>query len=213
MFIVSKLAQRNANPAKRHWEAAIRVLQYLYGTQDYSHTIRAGSSWRVTIYIDASYGVGENGRSQTGTVTCIGDIAIGWSSCKQEVVALSSTEAEYIAMTVAAQEAAWLKMLLEEIGEKIIPVVVTDNEGAKKLTENPIFHRRTKHIQIRFHYIRELLKEGKLEVKWVAGKDNRADLLTKQVVGPQLQRLTELVLQKNDRDDESLSEGECWNLE
>jgi N-acetylglutamate synthase/N-acetylornithine aminotransferase len=69
------------------------------------------------------------------------------------VVALSSTEAEYIAMTVAAQEATWLKMLLEEIGEKMIPVVVTDNEGAKKLTENPIFHRRTKHIQIRFHYI------------------------------------------------------------
>jgi hypothetical protein len=87
------------------------------------------------------------------------------------VVALSPTEAEYIAMTVAAQEVAWLKMLLEEIGEKIIPVVVTDNEGAKKLTENPIFHRRTKHIQIQFYYIQEELKEGKLEVKWVAGKD------------------------------------------
>jgi hypothetical protein len=71
--------------------------------------------------VDASYGVGENGRRQTGTVTCIGDIAIGWSSRKQEVVALSSTEAEYIAMTVAAQEAAWLKMLLEEIGEKLFP--------------------------------------------------------------------------------------------
>jgi hypothetical protein len=53
---------------------------------------------------------------------------------------------------------------------KIIPVVVTDNESAKKLTENPIFHRRTKHIQIRFHYIREQLKKGKLEVKWVAGR-------------------------------------------
>jgi hypothetical protein len=148
MFIISKLAQRNVNLAKRHWEATIRVLQYLYGTKDYSHTIRAGSSQRVTIYVDTSYDLGENGRSQTGTVT------------------LSSTEAEYIAMTVAAQEAAWLKMLLEEIGEKkIIPVVVTDNEGAKRLTENPISHRRTKHIQIRFHYIREQLKEGKLEVK------------------------------------------------
>jgi hypothetical protein len=122
--------------------------------------------------VDASYGVGENGRSQTGTVKYIGDIAIRWSSRKQEVVALSSTDAEYITMMVVAQEAAWLKILLEKIGEKIIPVVVTDNEGAKKLTENPIFHQRTKHIQIRFHYIRELLKEGKLEAKWVAAKDN-----------------------------------------
>ena len=99
-YIVSSLARRNAKASQRHMEAAIRVLQYLFHTKTLGHTISAGTG--VTIWADASHG-GEGGKGQTGIISCIGDTAIGWSSRRQNIVALSSTEAEYVALTAAAQ--------------------------------------------------------------------------------------------------------------
>lgn len=191
LFLVSALARRNTKAAIRHWEAAQRVLRYLYQTKRLGHTLRAGSD--VTVWVDASYG-GENGRSQSGSVTCVGNTAISWSSRKQDVVALSATEAEYIAITSGAQDAVWIKRLLSELGEQITPKILTDNMGAKHLTTNSTFHRRTKHIEIRYHFIRQQLSQGELTIDWVSGKTNRADLLTKPIAGPKFFELQAAVL-------------------
>lgn len=191
MHVVSVLARRNAKAARRHWEAALRLLRYLHQTKAWGHTLRGGDG--ICVWVDASYG-GENGRSQTGTVTCFGETAIGWSSRKQDVVSLSVTEAEYIALTAGAQDAIWVKQLLAELGEVSTPEIVTDNAGAQQLSKNPGFHRRTKHIAIRYHYIREQLSKGELTINWKPGKINKADLLTKPVVGPRLKELSTAVL-------------------
>jgi hypothetical protein len=128
-------------------------------------------------------------------VTCIGDTAVGWCSRKQDIVALSVTEAEYIAITSGAQDAIWLRQLYLELGEITTPKLMTDNAGAKQLAKNPSFHRRTKHIDIRYHFIREQLSKGELTLDWVQGKHNKADLLTKSITGPRLNELSNAVLE------------------
>jgi hypothetical protein len=196
LFVVTTLAKRNSSASERHWNAAIRVLRYLFHTSDICHQITA-SEIKPVIWVDASYGGDqEAGRSHTGTVTCIGENAIGWSSRRQDIVAISTTEAEYIALTCGAQEAVWIKALLNELGIDTVPMVMTDNDGAKKLAQNPGFHRRTKHINIRYHYIRNQLSQGELTVNWIPGGRNKADMLTKALVGSKLVNAVGSVLGK-----------------
>jgi hypothetical protein len=111
-------------------------------------------------------------------------------------VAISITEAEYIALTCGAQEAVWIKARLNELGINTVPMVMTDNDGAKKLAQNPGFHRRTKHINIRYHYIRNQLSQGELTVNWIPGGRNKADMLTKALVGSKLVNAVGSVLGK-----------------
>jgi hypothetical protein len=191
LYATSYLARRNTDATSRHWEGALRVLRYLFKTSEHGHHVGSGKG--ITIWVDASYG-GEDGRCQMGTVTCIGNTAIGWTSQRQPVVALSSTEAEYIAISAGAQQATWMRGFLKELGEEIKPVIITDNEGAKKLSENPGFHKRTKHIDQRYHYIRQQLQLGELSIEWKAGKYNKADLLTKALPAPKLDRAREIVM-------------------
>jgi hypothetical protein len=191
-YAVSYLARRNEKATARHWEGAIRVVRYLFGTASKGHRLVAGTG--VTVWVDASYGGDEEGRCQMGYVTCIGNTAVGWVSQRQPVVALSTTEAEYIAISAGAQHAAWMKNFLAELGENITPVIITDNDGARKLSENPGFHKRSKHINQRYHYIRQQLQLRELTVEWRAGKSNKADLLTKALPAPGLDRAASAVM-------------------
>lgn len=95
----------------------------------------------VTVWVDASYGGDEKGRYQMCSVTCIGNTAVGWVSQRQPVVALPTTEVEYIIISAGTQHATWMKNFLAKRGEDIMPVIITDNNGAKKLSENPVFHK------------------------------------------------------------------------
>ena len=109
---------------------------------------------------------------------------ISWRSKKQRTVALSSTEAEYMALSEATQEAVWLKVFLCELGEMAKDEAVKiyeDNQGSIALAKNPEFHKRTKHIDIRYHYVRELVEDKKVEVFYVSTDDNPADLFTKNL--------------------------------
>ena len=114
------------------------------------------------------------------------DAAITWKSQKQRTIALSSTEAEYMAITEADKEAIWIQSLYSEITgkEHKLQIIPVDNQGAMKLAKNPQFHNRTKHIDIRYHFIRETIESDLVELQYVQTEDNIADILTKALPRP-----------------------------
>ncbi|GKD45846.1 retrotransposon protein, putative, ty1-copia subclass [Tanacetum coccineum] len=124
----------------------------------------------------------DKGRSIIGYAFLVQGCVVSWNDTLQHVVALSTTEAEYMALTKAVKEAMWLRGLLEELGVKLNSVAVNcDNQGAIHLSQNHVFHERTKHINVRNHFIREVLEAKTIEVLKVGTKHNVADVLTKVV--------------------------------
>lgn len=143
-------------------------------------------------YCDADYAGDLNGRrSTTGYVFKYGSSAISWCSKLQPTVSLSTTEAEYRAAAMAAQECVWLTRLFEDLNQRIKYQVqmLCDNMSAIKLAENPVFHARTKHIEIHYHFIREKVLKGEIKMEWIDTVEQVADAFTKSVSGPKLLKL------------------------
>lgn len=131
---------------------------------------------------DNSYNVDpDDGKSTTCHIFYLGGSPISWCSQKQETIALFSCEAEFMAGTEAARQAIWLQDLLGEITERPSKKVIIriDNRSAIALTKNPVFHGRSKHIHTRYHFIRECVENGQIEVEHVPGNEQKADILTK----------------------------------
>jgi hypothetical protein len=122
-------------------------------------------------------------RSQVGYVYELAQGSIFWSSNKQKSVALSSTEAEYMALCECVKQAKWVKTMLKELGFNLDHVpIVCDNQGSIFLSSNPVTEKRSKHIDIRYHYIRELVQDSEeIQLQFTPGDENRADLLTKNL--------------------------------
>ena len=121
-------------------------------------------------------------RSTTGYVFTYGGSAISWLSRLQKVVALSTTEAEYVAITEASKELVWLKSFLTELGRQNGKgVLYSDSQSAIHLAKNPAFHSRTKHIELKYHFIRSTLEKGVLKLEKICGTQNPADMLTNAV--------------------------------
>jgi hypothetical protein len=183
---VTALSQFLENPGRVHWHAAQRVLKYLKGTADFglSYGIADGVGMpegKPMGYTDADFASQEHRHSVSGYAFLMHGGAVSWSSKTQAVIALSSTEAEYIASTHAAKEAKWLTMLLSEIGEEAprpFPILA-DNQSAIALTKDNAFHSRTKHIDIPYHYVREAVENGDLRLNYVQTDSNLADVFTK----------------------------------
>jgi hypothetical protein len=116
---------------------------------------------------------------------------VAWSARKQSIIALSTAEAEYIALTAVAQEVLYLQALITELYECIIsPIpIYCDNQGAVALTSNSKFHARTKHIDLRFHVVRSLVKNGIIDIQYCPTEENIADIFTKALLRPRLQKL------------------------
>ena len=107
---------------------------------------------------------------------------VSWQSRQQDIVTLSTAEAEYVAATEAGKEIIWISNLLKSIGVRDLHTeLYLDNQSAIKLAKNPVFHQRTKHIDVRFHKIREWIEERRFELKYVPTKEMAADFLTKVV--------------------------------
>lgn len=115
---------------------------------------------KINVYADASYG-GEGARSQTGVIVLMNNQPIIWYSRRQDTVSLSITEAEYIAACEGAKDAAWIQQLLRELNVTVTPTLYTDNEAADKLSKTQAYHRRTRHIQHRWHYLRQQVTSPK----------------------------------------------------
>ncbi|GJT58785.1 retrotransposon protein, putative, ty1-copia subclass [Tanacetum coccineum] len=136
----------------------------------------------------------DKGRSITGYAFLVHGCVVSWKATLQNVVALSTTEAEYMALTEAVKEPIWLRGLLEELGVELKTVAVNyDNQGAIHLSRNHVFHKRTKHINVRYHFIREVLEAKTDKVLKVGTEHNDADALTKVVPGLKLQHCLELL--------------------
>ncbi|KAH8338210.1 hypothetical protein KR067_004339 [Drosophila pandora] len=198
---ISKLSQRNTDPHVEHESAAKHVLRYLSGTVDLSlHYCKSDGS--VDGFTDADWANDKLDRkSYSGYTFFMAGGVFSWASAKQSVVALSSTEAEYIAMATAAREAAYLQKLLTELDvplsvgrevgctyavgtaqKNIYPMTINcDNTSAQHIATNPVQHKRTKHIDIKYHYIREKVKFNEISLKYVNTEMNVADLLTKSL--------------------------------
>nr|GEV99816.1 retrotransposon protein, putative, Ty1-copia subclass [Tanacetum cinerariifolium] len=136
-------------------------------------------------FVDADYAKDpDKGRSITGYVFMVHGCVVSWKATLQHVVALSTTEAEYMTLTEAVKESIWLKGLLIKLGVNLMLVVVNcDNQSAIHLSRNAMFHKRTKHISVRYHFIREIVKSKEIKVAKIGTKDNAADAFTKVVSG------------------------------
>ena len=181
-FSVSLLARFQANPGLDHWNALLHVVGYIKNTIDYGLTYSRDSDISPHAFVDADYGgCKDTRRSTSGYVFMMAGGAVAWSSKRQATVALSTVEAEYVAMSRCAQQMVWMHSWLDEvqIGYDIPGVIKGDNRGAIALSKNTKDHSKVKHIDIRHHYLRELLKSGHIALEQVPTIDNLADIFTK----------------------------------
>ena len=183
---VGVLSRFMSNPGKEHWSAVKRVLRYLRGTSDLALCyggMATGDELDVIGFVDADWGGDlDSRRSTSGYIFSLFDAAVSWMSKRQSTVALSSTEAEYMALTHAGKEAMWLRRLSLELGFKLEAVKIgCDNQGAIYLAKNPAFHSQSKHIDVQYHFIRQKVEEKLVLLDKVDTLVNAADFLTKAV--------------------------------
>ncbi|KAG8500752.1 hypothetical protein CXB51_002776 [Gossypium anomalum] len=181
-YAVSAVSRYMANPGKEHWKAVQWILKYLRGTTDVC--LQFGRTEDGVIgYVDADFaGDLDRRRSLTGYVFTIGGCAISWKATLQTTVALSTTEAEYMAITEACKEAIWLKGLFSELNEDLqISTVFCDSQSAIFLTKDQMFHERTKHIDVRYHFVRDIIARGDIVVSKISTHENPADMMTKSL--------------------------------
>ena len=185
-FTVGKLAQFNSNPGLRHWKAVQHLFRYLKGTADLKLTFRPDqsplSSEIFVAYSDADHaGCLDTCKSTSGCLIKMGSGAVSWSSKKQTSVALSSTEAEYIAAVATGQEVLWMRELLRELHFPIknASPMLMDNQSAIATARNPEHHGRMKHIDIRHHWICEAIQQKSIDVHYIPTEEMTADILTK----------------------------------
>ena len=194
---VGVLSQYSPKPSESHWTGVKRVLRYIKGTLSYGlkFTAAEGSSELVG-YSDADWaGDPDTRRSTSGYVFRIGDGTVSWCSKKQATVAKSSTEAEYVALSMATQEAIWLRRLMSDLGKMIdSPTkIYEDNQGAIELAKNAKYHNRTKHIDICHHFVRERVSMNEITIDYCPSEEMVADVMTKGLPTAKFTRLREML--------------------
>ena len=186
---VGMLARYMDNPGTQHWEAAKHVLRYLKGTSDLGITYTRGkyqgsSTSPLVGYSDSDYaGCLDTRKSTTGYVFFVNQGPVSWSSTLQPVVTTSSTYAEYVALSTTTQECMFLREILRDmqVAQVSPTVIMADNQGSMFLAENRAFTKRSKHIEVRFHYVRECIENKKLELQYCPTDKMLADMFTKQL--------------------------------
>jgi hypothetical protein len=179
-FAVTTLSRFSKNPGPSHWEAAKRVLRYLKGTRDLWLSY-GGLKGELVGYADADGSMSEDRHAINGYAFILNGGAISWSCKRQEIISLSTTESEYIAATHAAKEALWLRSLLSQLfaSPDQPTTLFSDNQSAIALSKDHQYHARTKHIDVRFHFIRWVIENGSLRLVYCPTEDMIADTLTK----------------------------------
>ncbi len=190
-FDVNRLAQHMQAPTVADAQACDRVFRYLAGTRNYGLLFGRNASQstglRVSAYADADWGNDKTDRkSITGWIAMLNGDPISWASKKQKVVAQSTCEAELYAQAAAMNETKWLSGLLQELGLGCseAPAIYGDNQSAQQLSKNDIKSERTKHIDIKYHFIHDEVKSGRVRLHWIPTTKQLADILTKALAGP-----------------------------
>jgi hypothetical protein len=180
-FAVNQLCQFLHSPTTTHWTAAKRVLRYLKGSLNHGLHFGKGSL-HLNAYSDSDWaGNPDDRRSTTGYALFLGPCLVSWCAKKQPVVSKSSTEAEYRSLAFATAELRWLRMLFQELDLYLHspPTLWCDNLGALALASNPVYHARTKHIEVDYHFIREKVVNKEITTRYLSTHDQVADIFTK----------------------------------
>ncbi|XP_068486875.1 uncharacterized mitochondrial protein AtMg00810-like [Phaseolus vulgaris] len=162
MFGVSLISRYMATTKASHWAATKRIMRYVQGTIEYGILYLKGGKTEITAYSDSNYtGDLDDRQSTFGAVFIIGSGAVSWASKKQSVVSLSTTEVEYIAAAACSYQCIWLHIILEHFGieRKEAITILCDNNSTIQLSKNLVFHGRSKHIAVRFHFLRDLVND------------------------------------------------------
>ena len=181
-YAVNTVAKFSSSPTEVHWTAVKRIMRYLKGTSGYGVNYVKCTKDSLAGYCDADWAGDVNDRKSTsGYVFTLAGAPVSWRSKKQSCVALSTAEAEYIALASAAQEAVWLRELLKQLDGPMAEatIVYDDSQSAIAMTKNPQFHGRAKHIGIKYHYIRGEVEKGTVKLLYCPTENMMADVLTK----------------------------------
>jgi hypothetical protein len=191
-FAVSVVSQFLNAPCVDHWNAVIRILKYIKSAPGKGLLYENKGNTQVVGYSDADWaGSPADRRSTSGYCVLIGGNLIAWRSKKQNIVARSSAEAEYRAMAATACELTWLRQLLQQLklGDVKAMKLICDNQAALHIASNPVFHERTKHIEIDCHFVRDKVLSGEIITDFVASNDQLADIFTKSLRGPRVESI------------------------
>jgi hypothetical protein len=180
-YSVNQLCQHLHNPSSTHWTAAKRVLRYLTGSANHGLQYTK-SQLQLNAFCDSDWaGCPDDRRSITSFAIFLGDCLISWYAKKQSVVSRSSTEAEYMSLAVTTAEVFWLRMLFKELKVFLptAPILWCDNISVLALASNPMFHARTKHIEVDYHFIQEKVLRRDVLLKFISTGDQIANIFTK----------------------------------
>jgi Reverse transcriptase (RNA-dependent DNA polymerase) len=205
-YATGELSKFNERHGKEHWTAAKRVLRYLKHTQGYCIEFKKQNKTNAIIgYCDSDWAGNwkdqnaQAAKSTMGFIFLKGGGLVSSMSKRQTTIALSTAEAEYIALAAAGQEATHLRQLdLDITGVSPSIILYCDNSAAIQLTKNEMFQSRAKHIAIRYHFIREIYKEGWLEIKHIKGEYNLADMMTKPLGPNKITGLCKEIFKRNE---------------
>jgi hypothetical protein len=191
-FAVNKLSRYNANPGLKHWQAVKHVLRYLRGTSNYKLEFNKNEKAEIICYTDADWaGEADDRKSTSGFVFVLKGGAISWCSKKQPTIALSTCEAEYLALSHAMQEAVWWNGMKSQLGFQESLLIFCDNQSTIVLGKNTGYNPRTKHIDIRHHFIQDILRAGHIKLKYISTNEQVADALTKTLDHTKLSKFRE----------------------
>ncbi|PKU63096.1 Retrovirus-related Pol polyprotein from transposon TNT 1-94 [Dendrobium catenatum] len=199
-YTVNKVCQHMKNPTNAHFEGLKRLLRYVHGTLHHGLPLYRDKPI-LRSYADSDWaGDPADRKSTSGYCNFLGSSLISWSVKKQNTVARSSTEAEYRALASAAAEITWIRRLLQELNctQEAATPLFCDNTSAIALANNPVFHARTKHIEVDCHYIRNCVKDHIIQIQHISTKDQLADLLTKSLPSTRFQFLTNKLMKPPD---------------
>jgi hypothetical protein len=185
-YAISQLSRYCSNHGTEHWNALLQVVRYIKGTKSVGITYRGGLLLYPSLFSDASFASDvDSKKSVSAYIAYVGGGPISWKSKLQSTVALSSCESEYIALCAAAQESVHLRYLFLELVPDVkgTPIVVfEDNTSTIEVSKNPVLHEKQKHVDIKYHYVKECIAEGRIQVRYLGTSLMLADLLTKAVL-------------------------------
>lgn len=194
-FAVNYVSRFLNNPTSVHWTMVKRIIRYVKGTTNFGLYYKSNVNLCLSVYSDSDYaGDLVTRRSTSGHVFMLGLSTVSWQAQRQSIVTLSSTEAEYIAACEAVKGLVWINRLVKEINNDIEydqPTVYVDNQSTIRLVKNPEFHKRTKHIDVRYHFIREKFEENLFKLQFIGTEEQYADILTKPLPKDRFEKLRE----------------------
>ena len=194
MFAVMTLTKVVDSAMECHWRNLKRIIRYLKGTKDVKLAYEFGKELELESYADADFGNDSNRKSISGFAAKLCGGLVSWCSRNQKLVALSTMEAEYISLSNATQETLFLKQLIEELVEITIGMkIYVDNQSCISYAENDKGPGRSKHISIKYHFVKDLVEKNELKLIYVSSSENVADVFTKPLAKEKHRRAMKLL--------------------